>query len=267
MFHNSDKGTPQGGVLSPLLANIALDGMEKTLKISYRKRTKNGNVFYATEGNYRMVRYADDFVIFANTKEDIEAIYDILNPYLKKRGLKLANDKTRITHTLYGFDFLRFNFRRYKTSNGIKHICKPSKESTKQFKSKVSEIFRGHHGHNVDELIKRLNPLIRGTANYWKPTSAKKTFSNMDNYIWNKIIKFVKRLHPNKPMHWIKEKYFPYYNDGKHLGNWILTGPREGNTLIKMVWTTIWRHVMIQYNYSPYDNSKREYFNKLKSFR
>ena len=265
LFHDTNKGTPQGAIISPLLANIALNGMEKTLKITYHERVKtNGNVIYNTEGKYRMVRYADDFVIFANSKEDIEDIYNILDPYLKERGLKLAEDKTRITNITDGFDFLGFNIRRYITSSGLKHLSKPSKDSIKQFKSKVNAICKQHHGHNVDELIRRLNSLIIGTANYWKPSAAKKTFSKMDNHIWKKIIKFVKRLHPNKPMKWIKEKYFPHYFDGKYFGNWILTGPNEGNTLKKMARTPIKRHSMIQYNFSPYDKNKREYFNKRK---
>jgi RNA-directed DNA polymerase len=265
IFHNSNKGTPQGGILSPLLANIALNGMEKVLNIFYRERKSYGKTIYETKGNYRVVRYADDFVIFANSKEDIEAIPEILNSYLEKRGLELAPDKTRITHILDGFDFLGFNFRRYRTSNGFKHLCKPSKDSIRQFKSKVSEICKQFNGHNVDSLIKRLNSLIRGTANYWKPHVAKDIFSAMDSYIWRKTYKFVRRLHSVKPWNWIKKRYYPFYDDGKHYGNWILTGPKESNTLIKMVWTPIRRHAMIQYNHSPYDKSKSEYFDKRKS--
>ena len=266
-FYSTREGTPQGGLLSPLLANIALNGMEDILNITYYKNTdKNGNISYRTKGKYRMVRYADDFVILAKSRKDIEAIFDILNPYLEERGLKLAEDKTRITHISEGFDFLGFNFRRYKTFDGFIHLSKPSKDSIKEFKSKVSEICRQMHGQNVDALINRLNPLIRGTANYWKPSAAKKTFSDMDHYIWTKIFKSVKRLHPNKPMKWIKERYFPHYFDGKHYGNWILTGPKENNTLTKMVWTPIRRHTMIQFNFSPYDKSKEEYFNKRASF-
>ena len=262
VLYDNNKGTPQGGILSPLLANIALSGMEETLEISYKELTRNDYVFYVTEGKYRMVRYADDFVIFAKTKEDIMAIYDILNPYLKDRGLELAEDKTRITHISEGFDFLGFNFRRYETSNGLKHFCKPSQDSIKQFKSKIKEIFKHHNGHNVDELITRLNPVIRGTANYWKPSSAKTIFNAMDSYIWKKVYKFVRRLHPQKSWKWIKEKYFPFYYDGRFYGNWILTGPKKGNTLIKMVWTPIRRHIMIQNNNSPYDKSKSDYFKK-----
>ena len=266
VFHESTKGTPQGGLLSPLLTNIALNGMEEALNITYHERTKNASVYYETKGKYRMVRYADDFVIFANSKEDIEAVYDILNPYLEERGLELAEEKTRITHISDGFDFLGFNFRRYKTFDGFINLCKPSRDSIKQFKSKVAEICRQMHGQNVGALIKRLNSLIFGTANYWKPSSAKAIFSAMDHYIWTKIYKFVRRLHPKKSWKWIKAKYFPPYFDGKHYGNWILTDPKEGNTLTKMVWTPIRRHIMIQYNFSPYDKSKAEYFDKRNSF-
>ena len=223
-------------------------------------------MFYETKGDYRVVRYADDFVIFAKSKEDIEAIPSILSPYLEERGLELAEDKTRITHISDGFDFLGFNFRRYKTFNGFKHLCKPSQESIKKFKSKVSDICRQFNGHNVDSLIKRLNSLIRGTANYWKPHVAKDIFSAMDNYIWRKAYKFVRRLHSDKPWYWIKEKYYPFYDDGKHYGNWVLNGPKENNVMIKMAWTPIRRHAMIQHNNSPYDKSKSEYFDKRKSY-
>ena len=267
VFYGTSEGTPQGGLLSPLLANIALNGMEDILNITYNKITpKNRNVYYVTKGKYRMVRYADDFVIFAKSKEDIDAIPEILNPYLEERGLTLAEDKTHITHISDGFDFLGFNFRRYKTFDGFIHLCKPSKDSISRFKSKVAEICRQMHGQSVDALIKRLNPLIQGTANYWKPSSAKKTFTDMDHYIWTKIFKFVKRLHQNKSIKWIKKRYFPHYFDGKHYGNWILTEPKEGNTLTKMAWTPIRRHVMIQFNFSPHDKSKEEYFNKRESF-
>jgi len=237
--------------------------MEKALNISYDKRKlRNGDMYYSTKGKYHLVRYADDFVIFAKSKEDIGAVHDILKDYLKERGLTLAEDKTRITHTSEGFDFLGFNFKRYKTAKGFKHLSKPSKNSIKQFKSKVREVCKQLQGHNVDKLIDHLNPLIRGTANYWRTSSAKAIFSKMDNYIWTKIYRFVRRLHPNKSWHWIKEKYFPFYSDGKFYGNWILTGSRKGNNLIKMVWTPIRRHIMIKYNYSPYDKSKTDYFAK-----
>ena len=264
VFYSGDRGTPQGGILSPLLANIALNGMEDILNISYQKIQYKSRVTYITKGDYRMIRYADDFVILAKSKEDIEKVYDILNPYLKERGLELAEDKTRITHISEGFDFLGFNFRRYMTKDGFKHLSKPSKSSIRQFKVKIAKIFKFSHGQNVDELIKSLNPLIIGTANYWKPSSAKKIFSKMDHYIWQKVIRFLKRLHPRKSMKWIKKTYFPPYNDGKHADNWVLIGPSESNQLTKMSWIPIKRHIMIQYNHSPYDKTLNKYFNYRK---
>ena len=111
-FNTTDKGTPQGGLLSPLLANIALTGLEEYLNISYKEiqRDRNGveDITYYSQGNYRVVRYADDFVIFAKTKEEIDEVRSILEPYLSERGLVLAEDKTNITHTHNGFNFLGF---------------------------------------------------------------------------------------------------------------------------------------------------------------
>ena len=99
-----------------------------------------------------------------------------------------------------------------------------------------------------------------GTVNYWKPSSAKKTFSKMDDYLWHKVYGIIKRLHPNKSIKWINKTYFPVYKDRTQMCKWIPTGPKEGNHLIKMRWTHIKRHAMIKFNYSPYDKSKREYF-------
>ena len=269
VFYRTDKGTPQGGLLSPLLANIALTGMEKYLNITYKemKRTRYGKEYsyFYTKGDYRVVRYADDFLVFAKTKEDILKVYDILEPYLEERGLTLAEDKTKITHISKGFNFLGFNFRQYKTKDGLKCFVKPSKKSIKEFKNKIAEIFRTSRGHSVDELIDRLNPLIRGTANYWRTVVSYEIFKKMDHYIWTKTKKFLTRMHNNKGWKWIKNKYFPPYFDGKHYGNWVLTGPKKGNHLIRMAWTPIKRHVMIKHNSSPYDVNLVEYFENRKS--
>lgn len=264
IFHRTSKGTPQGGLLSPLLANIALTGMERYLGINYEEILVHKKDFsyttFKTTGRYRMVRYADDFVVFAQNKEDIEELYDILEPYLEERGLTLAEDKTRITHISEGFDFLGFNFRQYKDKNGFKCLIKPSKKSIASFKSKIKDRFEFYKGHNVDELINALNPLIIGTANFWRHVVSKKTFSSMNNYIWTKVYKFLRRLHPNKGWKWIKKKYFPPFEKWGRKAKWVLTDPKTGNYLYQMGWTPIRRHSMIKYNYSPYDSSKREYF-------
>ena len=113
-------------------------------------------------------------------------IPDILQPYLEERGLTLALDKTKITNIHDGFDFLGFEFKRYKTRNGYKSLVKPSKASIKKFKKEIDRRFKLMNGNNVDTLIDFINPLIRGTANYWKPFISSRIFSKMNNYIWKK---------------------------------------------------------------------------------
>ena len=266
VFYESDKGTPQGGLLSPLLANIALTGMENYLGISYRrKRVNKDNGVYETfiaKGNYRMTRYADDFIIFAKTKDDADRIYDILNSYFEERGLTLSEEKTKISHISEGVNFLGFEIRQFNTKDGNKIIIKPSKDSVKSFKQGISKIFRLMKGHNVDALIDKLNPFIEGVAEFWKPMVSSEIFSKMDHYIWIKTKKFLKHLHPNKGWWWIREKYFPYYNDGKHEDKWLLTAPNSGKHIARMSWTKISRHTMIKHNYSPFDKSKISYFNQ-----
>ena len=265
VFNETDKGTPQGGLLSPLLANIALSGLEECLNISYKEETYNQNdeirTTYRTIGKYRVVRYADDFVIFSKTKEDIEEVRSLLEPYLNERGLELAEDKTKITHTHKGFDFLNFNCRLYKTQNRYKCLIKPSKESIKKAKQRIDDVFKECRGHNVDYLIERLNPVIKGIGYFWRTSVAKETFSKIDHYIWIKLRKFLKRLHPNKGMKWIFKKYFPQYDDeGNFIGKWTLVGSNDKNQLFRMSSIPIRRWNLIKFNYSPYDVSKTEYF-------
>ncbi|MBQ3298642.1 MAG: group II intron reverse transcriptase/maturase [Bacilli bacterium] len=267
VFNETEEGTPQGGLLSPLLANIALHGMEQALNVSYRKTTatnKKGEKTetFVSQGKYRCVRFADDFVIFAKSKKDIMKVYKLLEPYLNERGLILAEDKTRITKLSDGFNFLGFNCRRYK--DRVSRI-KPSKESIKKFKEKLDGIFKSTHGDNVDTLIFRLIPVIRGTALYWRHSVIYDVFSDMDNYLWNKIYKFLRRMHPNKNWKWIKNRYFIYYRDDYgHESNWVLSDPKSGKFLMKMSWFKYREYVMIKHDYSPYDRTKIDYFKNRK---
>ncbi len=266
-YHETEEGTPQGGLLSPLLANIALHGMEQILNISYKEIltiSKKGKIssYFRTYGDYRVVRYADDFVIFAKSKKKIMKVYELLEPYLSERGLILAEDKTRITHLSKGFDFLGFNCRRYK--DGVSRI-KPSKESIKKFKEKINEIFRVSHGNNVDTLIFRLIPVIRGTALYWRYSVIYEIFHDMDFHLWNKTYKFLRRMHPNKSWKWIKNRYFTYHTDDYgHVSKWLLKDPKSGRFLMKMSWFKHRDYIMIKHNYSPYDRTKLDYFENRK---
>ena len=232
VFNETIKGTPQGGLISPLLANIALNGLEEYLNITYKEINQSINdkeyTYYASKGNYRVVRYADDFLIFAKTKDDIDKVRDILEPYLWERGLELAEDKTSITHTHDGFNFLGFNCRLYKSQNRYKCLIKPSKESIKKAKKKINDIFQYCNGNSVDFLIDKLNPVLLGIGYFWRTSVAQEVFSNIDNYVWKKLYKFLRRLYPNKSWKWIVKKYFPQYDEeGNFIGKWTLIGPTD----------------------------------------
>lgn len=259
-FNNTYSGTPQGGLISPLLANIALDGMEEELGVSY----------YLDRGNHKLarksvgvVKYADDFVIVCKTKEEAINMYEKLKAYLDKRGITLAKDKTKVTHISKGFDFLGFNLRQYKTNNGMRLLIKPSKASIKKAKKTIKNVFIQLRGKPVGDLIEKLNPIIRGIGSYWSSQVAKKIFGNIDRYIWIKIRKHLKILHPNKPFKWIYRKYFKADYTGASKDKWILTDPHDNKTqLFKMSWIPIVRHAVVKYRNSPDDASLKEYFEK-----
>ena len=171
-------------------------------------------------------------------------------------------NKTRITHIEKGFDFLGFNIRKYKTHNGSKILIKPSKDSIKVTKKKISENTRKFYGKNVQVLVSTLNPIIIGTANYWNSSVAKEVFSGMDDHIWKVQYKFLRRLHPKKSWNWIKQRYYKPDKTGQSKNNWILTDPITNNQLKKMAWTPIVRHAQIKYDYSPFNKELKEYFEK-----
>ncbi|MED2737083.1 group II intron reverse transcriptase/maturase [Bacillus toyonensis] len=268
IFHQTDNGTPQGGIISPLLANIALHGMEEEIGVNYRKKTekKTGRIYHEVFDSKSVVRYADDFVILCESKEEAQSIYAKLAPYLKARGLELASDKTRVVHIQEGFDFLGFNFKHYPVNQEKgrlwKLLVKPSKKSQEKMVDKLKETFEKNKGANVKKLIGDLNPLIRGYANYWRHKVSKRIFSKMDNYIWSKVQKFLRRLHPKKSWKWITERYFHKDLLGISRNRWLLTDPDRKFQLIKMSWTPIVRYSMIQYKNSPFDSSLDEYFEK-----
>ena len=133
----------------------------------------------------------------------------------------------------------------------------------KKARARIKDVFEDTKGHNVGTLIDRLNPVIDGIVEFWKPMSSSKAFSSMDYYIWTKTWKFLRKLHLNKGYKWIVNKYFPKPKKGdKHQDRWILTDPNTGKQLHKMSHTRIERHNMIKYNYSPLDKTKSEYFYK-----
>ena len=266
-FYVTESGTPQGGIISPLLANIALHGMEEALNIKYTKvKRSNGAYTYVNNSKYVVVRYADDFVVLCKNKKDAEEVPNLLSEYLETRGLTLSPEKTLITHLDDGFDFLGINFRSYKTRDGVKVLIKPSKDSINSFKDKVRDLFDWVLvTRDFESFIISLNNLIRGTALYWRMTSAREIFASMDYFIIHKIMKLLHRLYPKKSHKWIKGKHYKPSNNPNCKDKYLFTDPNSGAQIIRMSWTKIrYNNYPLRYGVSPYNKDDWEYIEKIK---
>jgi RNA-directed DNA polymerase len=264
-FHETTSGSGQGSIISPLIANIALHGMEKQLGVSYcEKKRKNGEIRYENKSKFIVVRYADDFVCLCESYQDAMSVYQKLEPYLESRGLELETSKTRVVSILEGFDFLGFNVRLYKNETRDKLLIKPSKDSMKKARTKISGIGKSCQGNNVKALINKLNPVITGIGNYWKPMVSKRAFTLIDHHTFRTVRRYIKRLHPKKSLKWIKRKYYPYLLSGEHSRRWTLVDPESNKELKHMEDIPIRRHVKIKFTNSPFDSELKEYFEKRK---
>ncbi len=247
-FNQTEAGTPQGGLISPLLANIALHGMEQTLGIRYDRR---GQI----TSNRIVIRYADDFVCLCETKEDAQVVINHLNQWLKTRGLELNEEKTKIVHINKGFDFLGFNVRHYedKTSkSGYKLLIKPNKQAIKDLKLKIKQVWLKHSSCNVKTIIAKLNPIIRGWANHYKIGVSRKVFESLDAWMHKRARRYAKRMHPKKNETWRKERYFGRFNLERN-DKWVFGDFNSGIHLLKFSWFKIKRHVLVPGLSSPDD--------------
>lgn len=261
-FFLTESGTPQGGIISPIIANMVLDGLEEMLNSKYKVRHMSyGKPTWASlpkERNQKInfVRYADDFVISGVSKEVLEnEVKPMVREFLKERGLELSEEKTLITNISDGFDFLGFNIRTY---NG-KLVIKPSKKSVKTFYENVNAVFERYKTVRADLLIKRLNPLIRGWANYYRHVASSETFSKVSHRIWKKTWKWSVRRHQKKSKTWVKNKYYTKILNR----NWIFFGEDETGkriTLFEIKGVKILRHRKIYSDANPYALEWREYF-------
>ncbi len=257
VFHVQESGTPQGGIISPLLANIALHGMEEALGVKYNYRGESS-------GKRAIVRYADDFVVLCETKEDAEQSKCEIENWLIQKGLNLSKEKTNIVHITEGFDFLGFNIRQYKVNNtktGYKLLIKPNKKFLQKTRNDIREIFLKHSGESVENLIRKINPIIRGKANYLNKHVSSVAFSKLDNYLFMRQVRFVKRTHPNKNKKWTQNKYWGRLNLQRK-DNWVFGDKQSGNYMLKFSWTKIKRHALVSKRASPDDPSLQEYWAK-----
>ena len=250
----TEQGTPQGGLISPLLANHTLNGLSKMLKDSHKiKFVRKGATYQHIKPKVNLVRYADDFIITAGTQEGAEKVKETVKKHITARGLQLSEEKTLITNIADGFNFLGWNFRKYKG----KLLIKPSKKSQQNVAEKIRNVIKSCRARTQDEMIRRLNSIIRGWGNYHQGTVAKEIFSNIDNEIFKALWAWACRRHPNKGRRWIKRRYWKI--DGNR--TWVF---KDKLTLLRMSDTRIVRHTSLKLDMNPYINHDYFYFRKLR---
>ncbi|MDT9180676.1 MAG: group II intron reverse transcriptase/maturase [Limnospira sp. PMC 1286.21] len=272
-FEGTETGTPQGGVISPLLANIALDGMARLIETMYpRKRNRT----QATA-----IRYADDFVVISPSLEIIEQCKTAISEWLKPVGLEIKPEKTRICHTLNyieyggkteepGFDFLGFNIRQYqvgkyktgKNTNGkplgFKTHIKPSKKAVKAHTEVIKGVIKQYKTAPQAALISKLNPIIQGWSNYYSGVVSTETFSKLDHIVWL-MLRAWTAARCGKANHGKLRKYFKprtvkLRNGVERQETWMFQ-TKDGLHLYKHDWTPIVRHTLVRPDASPYDGN------------
>ena len=256
-FHATEAGTPQGGVISPLLANIAFHGLESAVGVTRRKA---GTI----SGTRALVRYADDFIVFCETEEDAIAAKQDVSAWLATKGLTLSEEKTKVRHLTDGFDFLSFNIRIYRAQQtsrrGWKLLIKPSKDAVQRLKRELKAVWIAQRGTRTESLVKKLNPKIRGWANYYRIGVSKKVFSSLDNWMFNRAVRYGKRRHPKKGWGWMKARYWGRPRKSR-ADRWVFRDPENPTLhLLKFSWTKIERHALVKGRASPDDPRLKDYW-------
>lgn len=270
----TSEGTPQGGTISPLLANIALHGMENRIKQAFPKGTIQLKGKYSGyQPGATLIRYADDFVILHEDITVVTRCREIIEEWLKDYGLELKPSKTRLTHTLStfegqkpGFDFLGFNIRQFPKGKhhtgkdtkgeklGFKTIITPSQEKVKAHYDHLARVIDAHKAAPQAALIKQLNPIIRGWANYFSTVISKEIYSLLDNLVYLKLVSWAKFRHPKKSCTWVSKKYWHSIDDD----NWVFATKEAGENPLRLIDHTrikIVRHIKVKGESSPYDGN------------
>ena len=259
ILYPTEAGAPQGGIISPTLANMTLDGLENLLAKRFARKKRAGKYQHF---KVNLIRYADDFIITGDSKEQLEnEVRPLVEQFLRERGLTLSPEKTCVTHIEDGFDFLGQNLRKY----GGKLFIMPSKKNVKAFMENVRGSIRANKSASQVNLIGLLNPVIRGWANYHRHIVANRVFGRADFEIWKRLWQWARRRHPDKSCAWVRKRYFRHA--GK--GSWTFTAVTEGRTVdgqpvwLKVARATdakIRRHIKIRADANPFDRQWHQYF-------
>jgi RNA-directed DNA polymerase len=260
-FHPTEEGTPQGGIISPAIAKMTLDGLERLLSSHFSKTSREGR-----KAKVNLIRYADDFCVTGSSKELLEQeVKPLVEQFMRERGLELSAEKTVITHIEDGFDFLGQTVRKYRWGKRSKFFITPSKKSVKTFLRKIRKRIKESRDLTAGELIAELNPMIRGWALYHRHVVSKAIFHAADHAIFQAIWKWARRRHQHKPRRWVKDKYFP--DEGPN--RWVFTGVLKGKEgqvkvvrLLAASSIRIERQTKIRAEANPYDPNWETYFEK-----
>ena len=250
-FAPTDEGTPQGGVISPCLLNIALHGLEEAAGVRYEAsdpaRTKRGCP--------ALVVYADNMVALCHTRQQAEQVKARMAGWLAPRGLSFNEAKTRIVTLEDGFDFLGFTVRRHAG----KLITRPSKAAVKRVKHRLAAEMRALRGGNAAAVLAKINPIARGWANYYRGAASSRTFAALDRYLWQLTYKWACYSHANKPKPWIISRYYGRFNPASQ-DRWVFGNRDNGAYLPKLGWTKIVRHSLVTGAASPDDPALTGYW-------
>ena len=252
-FAPTEEGTPQGGVISPLLLNVALHGLEHAAGVRYI--TTGRQAGDTKPGSPVVIRYADDLIAFCHSQRQAEQIKASLAEWLAPRGLVFNEDKTTIVHLSAGFDFLGFSVRRYGTTL----LIKPSAAAIQRIRERLRTEMRSLRGSNAAAVLAALTPIIRGWAAYYRGVVSSRTFKSLDNYLWRLTYKWATRGHANKPRTWVIARYFGKFNKFRN-DHWVFGDAASGAYLIKFSWTDIVRHTLVTGGSSPDDPALTEYW-------
>ncbi|GAA5117157.1 group II intron reverse transcriptase/maturase [Haloechinothrix salitolerans] len=253
-FAPTEAGTPQGGLVSPVLLNVALHGMEKAAGVRYFHR-KRGGIETAPDCPV-LVRYADDAVALCHSRQQAEQVKARLAEWLAPRGLVFNEDKTRIVHLDEGCDFLGFNVRRY---HGRVVLIKPSREAVRRIRRRLRTEMRALRGGNAASVLKKLTPIVRGWAAYYRTEVSSEVFSALDDYMWKLTYRWARHRHPKKSRWWVVDRYYGQFNPTKR-NRWVFGDRDTGAFLPKFAWTKIVRHAMVVGTASPDDPALADYW-------
>ena len=249
----TEEGTPQGGVVSPGLLNIALHGMEEATGVRYEK--VGNSAAWTERGSPVVIRYADDLIALCHSRHEAEQVKARLAAWLAPRGLAFNEDKTRVVTLDEGFDFLGFNVRRYHG----KLLIKPSNAAARRIRERLRDELRSLRGTNAQAVIKRLNLIIRGWAAYYRTAVSSETFHALDGLLWKLTFKWATFSHSNKPTSWVVHRYFGQFHKTRQ-DRWVFGDRDSGAYMLRFGWTKIVRHQIVTGTASPDDPALTEYW-------